>query len=78
MPAKVAPSKPARASAIDPDKLYTYAEIAALASVNPRRVRQWVEDGKLSYTPLPGGRGRRVAGGQWLDYLNRSAVAAVR
>lgn len=60
------------------DRLYTYAQIAEFASVNARSVRQWVEDGKLSYTPLPGGRGRRISGEQWLSYLHSSAVPAAR
>jgi hypothetical protein len=68
----------ARTGSIDPDWLYTYAQIAEFASVDERRVRQWVEDGKLDYTPLPGGRGRRISGAQWLETIRSSAVSAVR
>jgi excisionase family DNA binding protein len=63
-------------SSIDPDRLYTYEEIAAMCGVSPRRVRRWVEEGKLGWTPLPGGRGRRIAGWQWIDYVRAHAVAA--
>lgn len=56
---------PARGS-VDPDRLYTYQEIAELAGATERRVRRWVEEGKLAFTTLPGGRGRRILGATWL------------
>lgn len=49
--------------------LLTYEQVARLAGVSPRRVRRWVEEGKLAYTPLPSGRGRRVSRAQWLAYV---------
>lgn len=65
-------------STIDPDHLYTYEGIAEMADrVSARQVRRWVEEGKLGYTPLPGGRGRRIAGWQWSEFLRTNAVAAV-
>ncbi len=47
-----------------------------MCGVDARRVRRWVEEGHLSYTVLPSGRGRRIAGRQWAEYLRRSAVPA--
>lgn len=73
MPKTTAPSLGAN---IEPDRLYTYDEIGAMCGVDARRVRRWVEEGKLAYTPLPGGRGRRVAGWQWIEHLRASAVPA--
>lgn len=69
---------------IESNRLYTYVEMANFAGLDGtdeqkyRRVRRWVEDGKLGFTPLPGGRGRRIAGWQWIEYVRNSAVAAVR
>lgn len=61
---------------IEPDRLYTYAEMAEMFGVAERQVRRWVEEGKLDYTPLPGGRGRRISGRQYLATIHKSAVAA--
>lgn len=72
----VAAAAPEQGATIEPDRLYMYEEIAAMCGATPRRVRRWVEDGKLAYTPLPGGRGRRVAGWQWNEHLRSSAVPA--
>jgi excisionase family DNA binding protein len=63
---------------IIPDQLYTYAQIAAFASVNDRSVREWVQQKKIAYIQLPGGRGRRISGAQWLDAIRSGAVSAVR
>jgi len=63
-------------ASIDPDRLYTYAETAELFGVTERQIRRWVSDGKLDYTPLPGGRGRRISGQQYLDTIRKSAVPA--
>lgn len=68
---------PTSGAGIDPDQLYTYAEIGAMCGVDARRVRRWVEEGKLAYTPLPGGRGRRIAGWQWIEHLRATARPAV-
>jgi excisionase family DNA binding protein len=67
---------PSATSAVEPHRLYTYEEIGRFCGVPGRRVRRWVEDGKMDYTPLPGGRGRRISGQQYLDYIRQSAVAA--
>ena len=61
---------------VQPERLYTYAEMAELFGVTERQVRRWVEERKLDYTPLPGGRGRRISGQQYLDTIRNSAVAA--
>jgi excisionase family DNA binding protein len=66
----------ASASAIEPNRLYTYAEAAELFGVTDRQVRRWVEEGKLDYTVLPAGRGRRISGQQYIDTIRNSAVAA--
>jgi excisionase family DNA binding protein len=63
-------------SEVDPNRLYTYIEVAALCGATDRQVRRWVEDGKLAYTRLPAGRGRRVSGQQYLDYIAQNAVDA--
>jgi excisionase family DNA binding protein len=67
---KMKPSIPGDAS--QPERLYTYAAIAELAAVSERRVRRWVEDGKLAYVQLP--RGRRITRRQYLDFVNDRAV----
>jgi hypothetical protein len=67
---------PTVGATIEPDRLYTYDEIGAMCGTSPRRVRRWVEEGKLAYTSLPGGRGRRIAGWQWIEHLRSSAVTA--
>ena len=72
-----ATSEKVPASAIEPHRLYTYAEAAELFGAKERQVRRWVEEGKLDYTPLPGGRGRRISGQQYLDTIHKTAVAAI-
>jgi len=58
-----------------PDEEYTYAEIAAFAKVHERRVRRWVEEGKLGYVQHP--KGRRVLGEQYLEFRRQRRVDAV-
>jgi excisionase family DNA binding protein len=58
--------------ASQPERLYTYAAIAELAEVSERRVRRWVEEGKLAYVQLP--RGRRITRRQYLDFVKDRAV----
>jgi excisionase family DNA binding protein len=70
MTMKMQPLIPGDAS--QPERLYTYAEIAELARVSERRVRRWVEEGKLAYIQLP--RGRRVTHRQYLDFVSGRAV----
>jgi hypothetical protein len=57
---------------VDPERLYTFDEIAELAggAVDHRRVRRWTDERKLGFITLPGGRGRRVMGKQWLKHLD--------
>ncbi len=55
-----------------PERLYTYAAIAELAEVSERRVRRWVEEGKLAYVQLP--LGRRITSRQYLDFVSDRAV----
>jgi len=65
---------------IEPGQFYTYVEIANFAGLDGndeqkhRRVKRWVAEGKIGFTPLPGGRGRRIAGWQWIEYLRSNAV----
>jgi excisionase family DNA binding protein len=59
--------------ATQPERLYTYAAIAELAEVSERRVRRWVEEGKLDYIQLP--RGRRITLRQYSDFVNACTVA---
>jgi excisionase family DNA binding protein len=60
------------ADANQPERLYTYAAIAELAEVSERRVRRWVEEGKLAFVQLP--RGRRITCRQYLDFVSDRAV----
>jgi excisionase family DNA binding protein len=59
--------------ASEPERLYTYAAIAELAEVTERRVRRWVEEGKLPYVQLP--RGRRITLRQYSDFVSACTVA---
>jgi len=67
---------------IEPNQLYTYVEIADFAGLDGddeqkhRRVKRWVTEGKIGFTPLPGGRGRRIAGWQWIADVRNGAVEA--
>lgn len=72
MPTKVHPEE----REIIPTRLYTFAAVAKFfgGGVTDRQVRRWVTDGKMAYTPLPGGRGRRISGQQYLDYINDHRV----
>jgi excisionase family DNA binding protein len=73
MTMKMQPLTPGDAS--QPERLYTYAAIAELAEVSERRVRRWVEEGKLAYVQLP--RGRRITLRQYLDFISERAVEKV-
>jgi excisionase family DNA binding protein len=70
MSSKTKPVVPGDAS--EPERLYTYAAIAELAEVSERRVRRWVEEGKLPYVQLP--RGRRITCQQYLDFVSDRSV----
>ena len=64
------------ATRIDPDRLYTFAEIAEFCGgdVSERQVRRWTSEGKMPYTPLPGGRGRRISGRQYIEHIRSTGV----
>jgi excisionase family DNA binding protein len=55
----------------DPEQVFTFGEVAELLQVTERRVKRWVYHGKLGYTLLPGGRGRRIKGA----HLNAALAA---
>ena len=65
-------SRLTRPPTVDAERLYTFEEIARFAggNVDHRRVRRWTDERRLGYVTLPGGRGRRVMGKQWLAYLS--------
>lgn len=75
MPTKVKKRANVR-DGIEPDRLYTYAEIAAFCGtgVSARQVKRWVEEEKLAHTLLPNGRWRRIRGRQYLAALDAGAV----
>jgi alkylated DNA nucleotide flippase Atl1 len=54
---------------IELERMYTYEEIAGFAGegTTARRVRRWVEEGKLGYVQLP--QGRRVLGRHWAAFI---------
>lgn len=58
--------------ASEPERLHTYAAIAKLAEVSERRVRRWVEEGKLAYIQLP--RGRRITRRQYIEFVSDRVV----
>lgn len=68
------PSQDTSASGIDPHRLYSYEEIAAVMAVEPRQVRRMVEEGWLGYVKTGPRRGRRVSGQNYLDYLAANTV----
>jgi hypothetical protein len=55
------------APGIEPERMYSYAEIAVFASSTERRVRRWVEDGRIDYIQLP--RGRRILGRHYAAFI---------
>lgn len=57
---------------VEPERMYSYEEIAEFAGATPRRVRRWVEDGLMGYVQLP--RGRRVLGRQYAAYVASNTV----
>lgn len=58
------------APGLEPEPVYTYDEIAALAKVTDRQVKRWVEEGWIGFIQLP--RGRRISRQHYLDYLARN------
>lgn len=62
---------------VEPGKLYSYAELAEAAGegITERRIRRWVEEGRLGHVQLP--KGRRVQGAQFLDFIAGRSVAPV-
>jgi excisionase family DNA binding protein len=73
------PSKPRPgegASVIEPHRLYTYSEVAEFCGglTSDRTVRGWVEARTIGFVQLPGGRGRRISGRQYLDAIEAGTV----
>lgn len=56
---------------IDPHRGYTDEQAAPYFGddVSARQVRRWWSEGKLTFTPKPGGRGRVITGQQIIDYF---------
>ncbi len=54
---------------IELERMYTYAEIAAFAGegTTDRRVRRWVEEGRIGYVQLP--QGRRILGRHYAAFI---------
>ncbi len=57
---------------IEPERMYTYEEVAQLASASPRMVKRWCEDGRIGFVRLP--RGRRILGRQYAAFVAGNAV----
>jgi excisionase family DNA binding protein len=68
MTTKVKQSPPA----IEPERMYSYEEVAAFAGVSPRMVKRWCEDGRLGFVRLP--RGRRILGRQYAAFVTQNVV----
>lgn len=64
-------------SGIDPDALYTYAALAvASKNLSARKIRREVEEYKrMGHVVTGHERGKMVRGQQYLDWLDRQAVA---
>lgn len=58
--------------AIEPERMYTYAEVADLIGVSERRVRGWVDDGEMGFVQLP--RGRRILGRHYAAFIASRSV----
>ena len=62
-------------SGIDPNRLYTYAELAAVTGLSKRKIRREVEEfRRLGYVQTSPERGRMVRGSQYLVWLDRLEV----
>ena len=72
-PQRRVPARPATNGSVDPDRLYTYEEIAELCGMSVYSVKRWTFTGKLGCTIIPGGRARRIRGQQYLDALEAGA-----
>jgi excisionase family DNA binding protein len=64
------------ASGIDPNRLYSYEEIAEFMGVTWWVVRNLVREGRLGYTKVSAQRLRLVSGANYLDYLAANTVPA--
>jgi hypothetical protein len=56
-------------SGIDPHRLFTYAELAEATGLNEYLIRNMVSDGRLEFVAIGSERGKRVAGYQYLAWL---------
>ena len=59
---------------IDPGRVFTFAEVAELLSVQERRIRRWTDEGRLAFVQLP--HGRRVLGRHLNEFLLANEVPA--
>jgi excisionase family DNA binding protein len=58
---------------IDPERGYTFEEIAEMLSVSPRQITRWVQEGWIGYKQLP--RGRRILGKHYLAFIDSDVQA---
>ena len=56
----------------EPERLFTFEDIAALASASVRQVRRWVTEGKLGFVTMP--QGRRVTLKQWQRFVRDNSI----
>ncbi len=57
---------------LEPERAYTYEEIAELCGASPRMVRRWCDDRRIGYVRLP--RGRRILGRQYAAFVAGNVV----
>ena len=55
-------------------RTFTYAQVAEMFHVSERRIRGWVEAGKIGFLPLPGGRGRVITEEQIREVIVANSV----
>ncbi len=61
------------AERIDPERGYTYEEIAEMLNVSKRQITRWVTEGWIGYKQLP--RGRRILGKHYLAFIESDVEA---
>jgi hypothetical protein len=60
---------------VDPNRLYTYSQLAVVSGLSVRKIRREVEEyRRMGYTQTGTERGRMVRGQQYLDWLETRAV----
>ena len=62
---------------IDPDRLYSFEELATLSGIPARRLRRMVDDGRLGYVLIGNERGRVIEGQQYLTWKASRRVEPV-